>query len=83
MSKEKPFENKIPAFYKKNAVDLMMFGFVRGVKHTLPSMDRDSATNRCVESFLKEFGLTEDDYPIESAMRTHTRITEDFLWKDK
>ncbi len=81
MSKEKPFEGKIQAFYKKNAIDLAMFGFVEGIKWALPAMDR--STHKCICGFLAKFGLTEDDYPIDSAMRTYTRISEDFLWLDK
>lgn len=78
MSKEKPFENKILAFYKKNAIDLVMFGYVTGCQDTLPSLK----TNRCVERFLKKFDLNEDDYSIESALRTYTRILKDY-WTSK
>ena len=77
MSKEKPFENRIPAFYKKNAIDLMLFAYVMGMRRGLPAVK----IGKSIELFLNDFGLTEDDYPIESAIRTHTRITEDFLWK--
>ena len=82
MLKEKLFENRIQAFYKKNAIDLMLFAYVKGSKHALPAMDKDSATNRCVESFLKEFDLSEDDYPLRSAIVTYERILKDY-WASK
>jgi hypothetical protein len=78
VSKEKPFESKLSAFYKKTAIDLMMFGYVMGMRRGLPAVK----IGKSVELFLDEFGLQED-YPLDSAIRTHTRITEDFLWKEK
>jgi hypothetical protein len=78
VSKEKPFENKIPAFYKKNAIDLILFGYVIGMRRGLPAVK----ISKSIELFLDDFGLQED-YPMDSAIRTHTRVTEDFLWLDK
>jgi len=68
----------LPAFYKKNAIDLVMFGYVKGMTDALPAVKICKA----VERYLCEFGL-EEDYPADSAMRTYTRICEDFLWLDE
>ena len=74
MSKEKPFENKIPAFYKKNAIDIAMFGWVLGMRRGLPAVK----TNKSIELFLHEFKLSEDDYPLRSALVTYERIQKEF-----
>jgi hypothetical protein len=78
MSKEKPFENKIQAFYKKNAIDLVMFGYVLGMRRGLPAVN----INKSIELFLDEFGLSEDDYPLRSAIVTYERILKDY-WTSK
>jgi hypothetical protein len=77
VSKEKPFENRLPAFIKKNAIDIMLFGYVCGMRRGLPAVN----INKSIELYLDDFGLQED-YPFESAQRTYTRIAEDFLWID-
>ncbi len=74
MSKEKPFENKIPAFYKKNAIDIGMFFYVMGMRRGLPAVK----TTKCVELFLNELKLGEDDYPLRSALVTYERIQKEF-----
>jgi hypothetical protein len=79
MSKEKPFENRIPAFYKKNAIDMALFGYVKGMRRGLPTVK----INKSIRLFLDDFGLNEDEYPEDSAVRAYTRIAEDFLWLDK
>jgi hypothetical protein len=79
MSKEKPFENRIPAFYKKNAVDLMLFAYVCGMRRALPAVK----TNKCVELYLNEFELSEDDYPLRSAIVTYERLLKDYFTSKK
>jgi hypothetical protein len=75
MSREKPFENRLPALYKKTAVDLIMFGYVLGLRRGLPAVTIQKALN----CFLNDFGL-EEDYHLESAKVSYFRITRDVLW---
>jgi hypothetical protein len=75
MSKEKPFERKIPALYKKSAVDLLMFAYVCGFRRGRPG---DNYKNM-IECFLEDFELDEDDYSIECAIRTYQRLRKDYF----
>jgi len=79
MSKEKPFEHKIAAFYKKCSIDMMMFGCVMGITEVLPAVNID----RAIEIFKKWMDLSEDDYPTNSARITYSRIKQDFIWRTK
>jgi hypothetical protein len=77
MSKEKPFEGKISSFYKKNCIDVMMFGWVAGTTEVLPAV----SVNQAIEMFKKWVDLSEDDYPTNSAKITYSRIKQDFIWR--
>ena len=79
MPKEKEIEKSIPAFYKKSVIDLCMYAWVQGITYLLPGVKVKDA----IGFFMKEYKLTEEDYPIETAMRNYTRIANDFLWRDK
>lgn len=79
MAKEKPFEAKIDAFYKKNTIDMMMFGWVMAITKILPAVRQKQAI--CM--FLEYMGLSEDDYPLRSAEQTIRRIKQNYLWRTK
>jgi len=79
MSKEKPFEGKISNLYKKNSIDSMMFGWVSGISEVLPAV----SVNQAIEMFKEWIGLSEDDYPTNSARITYSRIKQDFIWRKK
>lgn len=78
MPKEKPIERSINAFYKKRALDLLMYGFADGFKTALPNVSIKQAV--CV--FLKKYNLSEDDYPYETAVKNYSNINSAFIWKD-
>ena len=75
MPKEKPFKLDFKSFYKANAEDIALFGFVTGVQHFLPAI----TTKTLIESFKNRFGLSEDDFPSESAADCFTQIQNKFL----
>ena len=79
MPKEKPFESRIETLYKKNGVDLMMFAWVTAITKILPAVSQVKA----IEMFQEWLGLSEDDYPAESAKVTYSRIKQDFIWRTK
>lgn len=78
MSKEKKIEGKIGNFYKKKTIDLCMFAYVQGFTDALPAVKIKDA----ICFWMKEYSISEDDYPLETAMRTYSRIKKDFIWKD-
>lgn len=78
MPKEKPIERSINSFYKKRAIDLLMYGFVQGFVTALPNVSIKQAV--CV--FLKVYNLSEDDYPYETAVKNYSIVNKDFIWKD-
>jgi len=75
MSKVKPIEKKIPALFRRNSLDHMMFGFVHGVRNVLPS----TSIKEAVSLFMSTQDLTEDDYPLTSAMTIFNRMNKEFI----
>jgi hypothetical protein len=64
MPKEKGIISDVPRLYKVQALDNIMFGYVLGMKTALPSL----SIERCVDSFMQEFDLSEDEYSRDSAL---------------
>jgi len=79
MPKEKPFKLDIKQFYKSQAEDVALFAFVYGVQKYLPAIQ----TKRLIESFMREFNLTEDEYPSDCALTIYQNMKNKFLSKDK
>lgn len=78
MPKESEIKKSISAFYKKSAIDLCMYAFVKGIMCVLPSVTiRDG-----INIFLKNFNIDESDYPIDAAVKNFNRINNDFIWRD-
>lgn len=76
MPKEKPYEGRIENFYKKKTIDIMMFAWVSCLEKNLPAVSQTKA----IENFLAYMGLSEDDYPFDSAKVIYSQIKQDFLW---
>lgn len=76
MPKEKPYEGRIDNFYKKKTIDIMMFSWVNCLGRNLPAVSQTKA----IENFLAYMGLSEDDYPLDSAKVIYSQIKQDFLW---
>ena len=75
MPKEKPQKISIKAFYKSQAEDILMFGFIYGVQKYLPGY----TTKRLIEDFKKELGYSEDDYPSDCAATNYTVMKRRFF----
>ncbi len=73
MTKEKPFKIDIPRLYKRAAEDLLMYGYVSGMRRALP----DVSTKKAIEMFLKDFGLEEHQYSYECAYTTFGRLQKE------
>ena len=75
MPRVKPYMKKIPAFYRKQAIDIMLFAHVTALEqYQMPITD-------AILNFRETYDLTEDDYPMESAQVTYTNMKNAFLWR--
>lgn len=70
MTKQKPIIQSIPSLYKRSAEDLIMYGYVLGMQKGIPT----ASTQKCIDMFMKEFNLSEEDYPRDSACVTFRRV---------
>ena len=76
MPKIKTYMGKIPAFYRKQAIDIMLFSHVSCLQQFQMPIDE------AIINFRIMYGLSEDDYPLESAHVTFVRMRNAFLWKE-
>ena len=60
----------IPALYKRNALNLSMFAFVKGARATLHTITVDDA----LSLFMDSYGLDEDSFNSASARATYYRM---------
>jgi len=68
--------NKIPAFYRKQAIDIMLFTHVTAMcKYGFQIKD-------AVEDFRDTYNLDEDNYPMGSALVTFSNMRNAFLWNE-
>lgn len=63
----------IPRIYQRAAEDLIMYGYVLGMQRGLPSV----TTQGCVEMFMKDFDLMEEDYSRDCGCVTFRRMREE------
>lgn len=62
----------IPKLLKRSAYDLIMFGYVRGVRNAFPNVSVEKALWR----FAEEFNLA-DDFQIEGAKKAYARMNDE------
>ena len=77
MPRIREFEKKIPAFYRKTAVDIMMFAHVNAIMNNTCMTIEDS-----IYDFMTMYGIDPEDYPIDTAKVTYNRLKNNFLWKE-
>jgi len=64
----------IPKLYKRKAIDLLMFGFVEGMKAALPSL----TIQECLIQFQRRTRLSDNQYPLESARTVYNRMQKEY-----
>jgi len=82
MAKANEIMKPVHRFYRKNQMDLLMFGFVTGIKRVLPSV----SITQAIDLFQDHYQLTEPtDFNCDSARITYNRMRDEFenLKKDK
>ena len=70
------YKNKIPAFYRKQTIDIMLFAHVTAMcKYGFSIKD-------AVEDFRKTYNLNEDNYPLDSALVSFSNMRNCFIWNE-
>jgi len=73
MPREKESLKLIPKIYKRNYEDISMFFYVLALRKTISAM----SIQKCLYMYFGEVGI--DDYNIESAMTTFTRMQKEYI----
>lgn len=68
-------ESKIPALYKRTALNQMMFAFILGVKATLHTV----TTQQAILMFMESFELTHEEFNLDSALVIYNRMQKEFI----
>ena len=74
MARRKPFYVNTKKLMMYDSLDKLMFGYVLGMQRALPG----NKLNRCVEMFMDEFNLHEDNYPLDHGLQTYYRMLKSF-----
>lgn len=64
----------VPSLYRKQALDLIMYGYVHGIQKAMPSVSVKDA----IMIFADSNNLDEDDFSWESAQTAFYRMRTDF-----
>ena len=75
MGRSKGYFINVAQFYRWQALDHVMFGYVNGLRTAIPSM----AIAEAIRMFLDEFGLCEDTYCLETAKMAYYRIAKSLI----
>ncbi len=75
MPRTNEYEGKIPMFYRRRTLELMMFTHV-----TLLHERYEFTLEAALDDFLEMYGIDEKEYPVESALTIYNRIRNNFVW---
>ena len=75
MPKTNPIEESIPKLYRRNALNLSMFAFIRGVRAALPTVSVPLA----IDMFMEHYGLNDDNFNRGSARNTYNFMQKELL----
>lgn len=64
----------VPKFLKRNAFDLLMFGYVDGIHTEFPSV----SIKKAIEMFRSRYNLTLEEFNDEGAYATYHRMKAEF-----
>jgi len=81
MPKANKYEGRIPSFYRRQIMDILLFAHVTAM-HERNNMTLEDA----IMDFLDLYDVSELEYPIESALTKYNRVRNNFIWtniKDK
>lgn len=75
MPKTKDYLHRIPAFYRRSTIDIMLFA------HVTALLKQDFLLKDAIGNFFDTYGIDEEEYPVESARTIYNRVRNNFLWK--
>ena len=76
MPKENQFELSIPKLLTRQAIDIMMIGYILGYRHI--SVLKILQVKAAIKEFLTDLNISEDEYPLDVAVMRFYRAWEDF-----
>lgn len=79
MAQETKFEKEMPAIYKRKMHHHIMLGWVRGQRRLVSGLSIEKA----IEGFMDEYKLTEEDFPLRTAMVIYNRMQKEELEAQK
>ena len=82
MPKIKDYINKIPTFYRRQTIDLLMFSHVTAIREYTHDGKYNVTIEEAILNFMLVYGIPYDDYPMDSAKTTYTRLQQNFLWSE-
>jgi len=75
MPKSKEYENRIPKFYRRQTLDIMLFVHVTAmISHS------DMELKDAVNDFFTLYGIDEEEFPMNNALKVYHRVRVNFLW---
>ena len=77
MARINEFESKIPAFYRKRTIDILLFAHVTALHER-----HDTPLEAAVKDFLCLYGISDEEYPLDSALRIYHRVRNNFIFSN-
>lgn len=65
----------IAKFVTRQSNEQMMFGYVRGVQHNLPTV----SVHKAIAQFFEVFDIDHDDWNVETAHKTYQRMNTEYM----
>jgi len=74
-------KNTIPKIYRRQTLDCWLFGYVIGQQQI--SGHNNFNITKCLLDFQKSFGLSEDEFPLDTALMSWYRMSKEWLDEQK
>ena len=78
MPSEKKIYKNIPKIYRYEAIDNWLFAYVIAYRRC-----GDASLKDTLLMFAKDFGLSEDEYPLDSMLQKWYNMAKDYLNEEK
>lgn len=75
MPKRKKYYIDFPKLLLYEAFDHLMFSYILGMQRGMPS----ATLKKCMELFMEDYNLNEDNYPMEQALQTWYRMFKSYV----
>lgn len=75
MAAQPEVKNKISALYQRGHLETAVFSWISSAKYIFPDASVDSA----ISGFYKFYGISPEDYSIDTARSTYYRMQKELL----